>query len=251
MLALGYGVTIWDCWNLSHWLPVGLSRSSAFFLSLGNSCSTCTSKKHNPGKRNLEKFSDCSLNFRLVKKLISEKSDWVPSSILQPAEGDSNNIIKNSNAGNRKNVLLAFVFSFFFLFFHTKEEYDKCCIYNSASVYIRAAASGVAAQLPWNLMMWVSDLVSQSSLPWHGIIVCPFLRRSWISYQIPAASSTQAAYFTASPSVSYDRVCYNCSIDFILTWVVSGIRLASGLWFWSRFENKISWTITGFIIFHC
>ncbi|XP_062459090.1 probable guanine nucleotide exchange factor MCF2L2 isoform X5 [Pezoporus occidentalis] len=35
---------------------------------------------------------------RLVKKLISEKSDWVPSSILQPAEGDSNNIIKNSNA---------------------------------------------------------------------------------------------------------------------------------------------------------
>ncbi|XP_065530537.1 probable guanine nucleotide exchange factor MCF2L2 isoform X3 [Lathamus discolor] len=34
----------------------------------------------------------------LVKKLISEKSDWVPSSILQPAEGDSNNIIKNSNA---------------------------------------------------------------------------------------------------------------------------------------------------------
>ncbi|XP_061209467.1 probable guanine nucleotide exchange factor MCF2L2 isoform X5 [Neopsephotus bourkii] len=34
----------------------------------------------------------------LVKKLISEKSDWVPSSILQPAEGDSNNMIKNSNA---------------------------------------------------------------------------------------------------------------------------------------------------------
>ncbi|XP_027743762.1 guanine nucleotide exchange factor DBS-like isoform X5 [Empidonax traillii] len=34
----------------------------------------------------------------LVKKLVSEKSDWVPSSILQPAEGDSNNIIKNSNA---------------------------------------------------------------------------------------------------------------------------------------------------------
>ncbi|XP_068001208.1 probable guanine nucleotide exchange factor MCF2L2 isoform X2 [Melanerpes formicivorus] len=33
----------------------------------------------------------------LVKKLVSEKSDWVPSSILQPAEGDSNNIIKNSN----------------------------------------------------------------------------------------------------------------------------------------------------------
>ncbi|XP_066858338.1 probable guanine nucleotide exchange factor MCF2L2 isoform X8 [Anser cygnoides] len=36
--------------------------------------------------------------FRLVKKLVSEKSEWVPSSILQPAEGDSNNIIKNSNA---------------------------------------------------------------------------------------------------------------------------------------------------------
>ncbi|XP_035189932.1 probable guanine nucleotide exchange factor MCF2L2 isoform X7 [Oxyura jamaicensis] len=35
----------------------------------------------------------------LVKKLVSEKSEWVPSSILQPAEGDSNNIIKNSNAG--------------------------------------------------------------------------------------------------------------------------------------------------------
>ncbi|XP_064372734.1 probable guanine nucleotide exchange factor MCF2L2 isoform X4 [Dromaius novaehollandiae] len=34
----------------------------------------------------------------LVKKLVSEKSDWVPSSILQPAEGDSHNIIKNSNA---------------------------------------------------------------------------------------------------------------------------------------------------------
>uniref|UniRef100_A0A674GAA0 MCF.2 cell line derived transforming sequence-like 2 n=1 Tax=Taeniopygia guttata TaxID=59729 RepID=A0A674GAA0_TAEGU len=34
----------------------------------------------------------------LVKKLVSEKSDWVPSSILQPAEGDSNNIIKSSNA---------------------------------------------------------------------------------------------------------------------------------------------------------
>ncbi|XP_040423933.1 probable guanine nucleotide exchange factor MCF2L2 isoform X7 [Cygnus olor] len=36
--------------------------------------------------------------FRLVKKLVSEKSEWVPSSILQPAEGDSNNMIKNSNA---------------------------------------------------------------------------------------------------------------------------------------------------------
>ncbi|XP_048170757.1 guanine nucleotide exchange factor DBS-like isoform X8 [Corvus hawaiiensis] len=34
----------------------------------------------------------------LVKKLVSEKSDWVPSSILQPAEGDSNNIIKSGNA---------------------------------------------------------------------------------------------------------------------------------------------------------
>ncbi|XP_054691021.1 probable guanine nucleotide exchange factor MCF2L2 isoform X2 [Grus americana] len=34
----------------------------------------------------------------LVKKLVSEKSEWVPSSILQPAEGDSNSIIKNSNA---------------------------------------------------------------------------------------------------------------------------------------------------------
>ncbi|XP_074447681.1 putative guanine nucleotide exchange factor MCF2L2 isoform X8 [Larus michahellis] len=34
----------------------------------------------------------------LVKKLVSEKSDWVPSSILQPAEGDSNSIMKNSNA---------------------------------------------------------------------------------------------------------------------------------------------------------
>lgn len=34
----------------------------------------------------------------LVKKLVSEKSEWVPSSILQPAEGDTNNIIKNSNA---------------------------------------------------------------------------------------------------------------------------------------------------------
>ncbi|XP_014795371.1 PREDICTED: probable guanine nucleotide exchange factor MCF2L2 isoform X6 [Calidris pugnax] len=34
----------------------------------------------------------------LVKKLVSEKSDWVPSSILQPAEGDSHTIIKNSNA---------------------------------------------------------------------------------------------------------------------------------------------------------
>ncbi|XP_051482365.1 probable guanine nucleotide exchange factor MCF2L2 isoform X6 [Apus apus] len=34
----------------------------------------------------------------LVKKLVSEKSDWVPSSILQPAEGDNNNIIKSNNA---------------------------------------------------------------------------------------------------------------------------------------------------------
>ncbi|XP_053930820.1 probable guanine nucleotide exchange factor MCF2L2 isoform X6 [Cuculus canorus] len=34
----------------------------------------------------------------LVKKLVSEKSEWVPSSILQPTEGDSNSIIKNSNA---------------------------------------------------------------------------------------------------------------------------------------------------------
>ncbi|XP_010395607.1 probable guanine nucleotide exchange factor MCF2L2 isoform X7 [Corvus cornix cornix] len=34
----------------------------------------------------------------LVKKLVSEKSDWVPSSILQPAEGDSNNVIKSGNA---------------------------------------------------------------------------------------------------------------------------------------------------------
>ncbi|XP_064021548.1 probable guanine nucleotide exchange factor MCF2L2 isoform X5 [Pogoniulus pusillus] len=33
----------------------------------------------------------------LVKKLVSEKSDWVPSSILQPAKGDSNNIIKNNS----------------------------------------------------------------------------------------------------------------------------------------------------------
>lgn len=48
----------------------------------------------------------------MVKKLVSEKSDWVPSSILQPAEGDSNNIIKSSNAGNRENVLLVW---FFFL----------------------------------------------------------------------------------------------------------------------------------------
>lgn len=45
-----------------------------------------------------------------MKKLVSEKSDWVPSSILQPAEGDSNNIIKSSNAGNRENVLLVWVF---------------------------------------------------------------------------------------------------------------------------------------------
>ncbi|XP_063195103.1 probable guanine nucleotide exchange factor MCF2L2 isoform X9 [Chroicocephalus ridibundus] len=37
----------------------------------------------------------------LVKKLVSEKSDWVPSSILQPAEGDSNNIMKNSNAESK------------------------------------------------------------------------------------------------------------------------------------------------------
>lgn len=68
------------------------------------------SKKHNLEKGNVGKFTDCSLSFRLVKKLVSEKSDWVPSSILQPAEGDSNNIIKSSNAGNRENVLLVWVF---------------------------------------------------------------------------------------------------------------------------------------------
>jgi len=79
----------------------------------------CASKEHNPGKGNGGKFTDCSLNFRLVKKLVSEKSDWVPSSILQPAEVDSNNIIKNSNAGNTENVLLAY------FFFHTKKGYDK------------------------------------------------------------------------------------------------------------------------------
>ncbi|XP_034636427.1 probable guanine nucleotide exchange factor MCF2L2 [Trachemys scripta elegans] len=34
----------------------------------------------------------------LVKKLASEKSDWVPSSVLQPAEGDSNSILRKNNA---------------------------------------------------------------------------------------------------------------------------------------------------------
>ncbi|XP_059587164.1 probable guanine nucleotide exchange factor MCF2L2 isoform X2 [Alligator mississippiensis] len=34
----------------------------------------------------------------LVKKLVSEKSDWVPSSVLQPADGHSNNLLRNSNA---------------------------------------------------------------------------------------------------------------------------------------------------------
>lgn len=82
-----------------------------YLLSLGNSCATHVSKKHNSGKENVRKCTDCSLSYRLVKKLVSEKSEWVPSSILQPAEGDSNNIIKNSNAGNRGNVLLVFKIS--------------------------------------------------------------------------------------------------------------------------------------------
>ncbi|KAH0624191.1 hypothetical protein JD844_007698 [Phrynosoma platyrhinos] len=34
----------------------------------------------------------------LVKKLISEKTDWVPSNQLQPAEGDANYIFRISNA---------------------------------------------------------------------------------------------------------------------------------------------------------
>ncbi|XP_053160916.1 probable guanine nucleotide exchange factor MCF2L2 isoform X2 [Hemicordylus capensis] len=33
----------------------------------------------------------------LVKKLVSEKTDWVPPSLLQPAEGDANNIRRNSS----------------------------------------------------------------------------------------------------------------------------------------------------------
>lgn len=70
-----------------------------------------TSLRNNSGKENVRKCTDCSLSYRLVKKLVSEKSEWVPSSILQPAEGDSNNIIKNSNAGNRGNVLLVFKIS--------------------------------------------------------------------------------------------------------------------------------------------
>ncbi|XP_061493393.1 guanine nucleotide exchange factor DBS-like, partial [Rhineura floridana] len=34
----------------------------------------------------------------LVKKLVSEKTDWVPSSLLQPAGGDTNNIHRIGNA---------------------------------------------------------------------------------------------------------------------------------------------------------
>nr|XP_020662414.1 guanine nucleotide exchange factor DBS-like [Pogona vitticeps] len=34
----------------------------------------------------------------LVKKLVSEKTDWVPSSLLQPAEGDTNTIYRISYA---------------------------------------------------------------------------------------------------------------------------------------------------------
>uniref|UniRef100_A0ACB8FCR5 Uncharacterized protein n=1 Tax=Sphaerodactylus townsendi TaxID=933632 RepID=A0ACB8FCR5_9SAUR len=34
----------------------------------------------------------------LVKKLVSEKTDWFPSCLLQPAEGDTNNIRRHSNA---------------------------------------------------------------------------------------------------------------------------------------------------------
>lgn len=62
------------------------------------------SKETQPRERGHKEFTDCSLNFRLVKKLVSEKSDWVPSSILQPAEGDSNNIIKNNSTGNTADV---------------------------------------------------------------------------------------------------------------------------------------------------
>ncbi|XP_033004084.1 uncharacterized protein LOC117046392 [Lacerta agilis] len=35
----------------------------------------------------------------LVKKLVSEKTDWVPSSLLQPADGDTSNIRNISNTG--------------------------------------------------------------------------------------------------------------------------------------------------------
>ncbi|KAF7242624.1 Guanine nucleotide exchange factor DBS [Varanus komodoensis] len=37
----------------------------------------------------------------LVKKLVSEKTEWVPSSLLHPAEGDAKNIRRISNAGNK------------------------------------------------------------------------------------------------------------------------------------------------------
>lgn len=116
----------WDTGSPSKTVETYCLGSSAVSLGLGNSCSTYTSKKHNLGKGIVRKFTDCSLNFRLVKKLVSEKSDWVPSSILQPAEGDSNNIIKNSNAGNGGNVFLAF------LFLHTKKRCDKKDVINSA-----------------------------------------------------------------------------------------------------------------------
>lgn len=36
---------------------------------------------------------------RLVKELVSEKTDWIPSSLLQPAEGDASNIHRTSRAG--------------------------------------------------------------------------------------------------------------------------------------------------------
>lgn len=191
----------WDTGSPSETAEMYCLGSSAFSLGLGNSCSTYTSKKHNPGKANVGKFTDCSLNFRLVKKLVSEKSDWVPSSILQPAEGDSNNIIKNSNAGNGGNVFLAFLL----FFLHTKKRCDKKDVINSALlilmylawVFVCVAVSGDVAELAWNLVLWVSELVRQQSLPCRGLIVFHFPGRIWISHQTPVATSTWAGYLRA------------------------------------------------------
>lgn len=93
---------------------------------------------------------------------------------------------------------------------------------------------------------WVSELIRHSSFPWPGLIVFPFLSRTWISHPTSMAISTG---FTVSPSVSCTGCA--CRTALILAWIDFGCRPASGLCFWPRFEHiRISWTITAFIIFH-
>lgn len=77
-----------------------------------------------------------------------------------------------------------------FFFLHTKRRRDKKDVINSALpismdlpwVFICVAVSGDVAELAWNLVLWVSELVRQQSSPCHGLIVFHFPGRIWISH---------------------------------------------------------------------